>query len=99
MGGQDLAVATELDVRSDDIVGGTRTAAPKAGRYVSVAAKFWISFAFAVVWVTASVWLSLPWLHDLSDYITIGGAIIAVALVAYIPARLMSFMAMSLLLD
>jgi len=99
MGGPDLVVATEPDVRSDDFVGATRTASPKAWRYVSVAAKFWISFAFAMVWVSASVWLSLPWLHDLSSYITLGGAIVAVALVAYIPALLMSFMAMSLLLD
>src|SRR5262249_15491199 len=46
-----------------------------------------------------AVWLSLPWLHDLSGYITLAGAIVAITLVAYIPALLMSFMAMSLLLD
>jgi biofilm PGA synthesis N-glycosyltransferase PgaC len=96
---RDLAVATQLGVPSDDIVGRTRSAAPKSRRYVSVTAKFWISVAFAAVWVSGSVWLSLPWLHDLSEYVTMGGAIVAVALVAYIPALLMSFMAMSLLLD
>src|SRR4029077_5139186 len=72
---------------------------PKPGRYVSVAAKFGLSVAFAVAWVSGSVWLSLPWLRDLSGYVGEAGAIVVIALVAYIPALLMAFMAMSLLLD
>ena len=72
---------------------------PMAKWYLPVAAKFWISVSFGVVWVSGSVWLSLPWLRDLSGYVGEVGAIAAIALVAYIPALLMAFMAMSLLLD
>jgi biofilm PGA synthesis N-glycosyltransferase PgaC len=72
---------------------------PLATWYLPVAAKFWISVSFGLVWLAGSVWLSLPWIRDLSGYIGMVGAITAVALVAYIPALLMAFMAMSLLLD
>jgi biofilm PGA synthesis N-glycosyltransferase PgaC len=96
---QDLALENRLDLPDDDILRPAHAVAPKTKRYVSVATKFWISLTFAAVWVAGSVWLSLPWLHDLSGYITVFGAIVAVTLVAYIPALLMSFMAMSLLLD
>jgi biofilm PGA synthesis N-glycosyltransferase PgaC len=106
MSSQDLDFGTKQSVvpasgsvspTAADRVGEVR--AWRARRYVSVAAKFWISVAFALVWVSGSVWLSLPWLHDLNGYVAVGWAIVAVALVAYIPALLMSFMAMSLLLD
>ncbi len=75
------------------------TAAPRAARYISVAAKFWIAALFSVAWLGLAIWLSRPWLHDLADVVTLAGAIVIVTLVAYIPALLMSFMAMSLLLD
>src|SRR5436190_7662692 len=90
----DLAPAPE-----PDLLPGEGDPKPRSGRYVSVAAKFWLSVAFAVVWVSGSVWLSLPWLRDLSGYVGEAGAIVVVALIAYIPALLMAFMAMSLLLD
>ena len=48
--------------------------------YLPVAAKFWISVAFGVVWLAGSVWLSLPWLRDLSGYVGEVGAIAAVTL-------------------
>src|SRR5690242_4030256 len=67
--------------------------------YISVAAKFWIAALFTIAWLALSIWLCRPWLHDLAAYVTTAGAIVIVTLVAYIPALLMSFMAMSLLLD
>ena len=79
--------------------GGPAAPKPEATWYLSVAAKFWISVSFGLVWLAGSVWLSLPWLRDLSGYVGPVGAIAAVTLVAYIPAMLMAFMAMSLLLD
>src|SRR6476661_494124 len=78
---------------------GPGDARPRAKWYLPVAAKFWISVLFAVAWLAGSVWLSLPWLRDLRGYVGPFGAILAVTLVAYIPALLMAFMAMSLLLD
>lgn len=74
-------------------------ASPRAKWYLPVAAKFWISVVFGIVWLAGSVWLSLPWVRDLGDYVGLFGAITAITLVAYIPALLMAFMAMSLLLD
>src|SRR5580765_868771 len=74
-------------------------ATPRTRWYLPVAAKFFISVGFGIVWLAGSVWLSLPWLHDLAEYVGPVGAIVAVTLVAYIPALLMAFMAMSLLLD
>ena len=79
--------------------GGPAAPKPEARWYLPVAAKFWISVSFGFVWLAGSVWLSLPWLRDLSGYVGPVGAIAAVTLVAYIPALLMAFMAMSLLLD
>jgi biofilm PGA synthesis N-glycosyltransferase PgaC len=98
MGSSDVEVRPEARVGFDDIVASARPPIRKSV-YISVAAKFWISVCFGVVWVGGSVWLSLPWLHDLSGYVGWPGAVIVVALVAYLPALLMSFMAMSLLLD
>lgn len=99
MGSLGLEAGSKPSVVRDRDIDTAATPGPRAKRYVPVAAKFWISVAFAIVWVAGSVWLSLPWLHELSGYVSIWGAIAAVALVAYIPALLMSFMAMSLLLD
>ena len=78
---------------------GAAEQARRSKLYVSVAAKFWISVAFACLWVGGSVWLSLPWLRDLRGYVGEAGAIVIIALVAYIPALIMAFMAMSLMLD
>jgi biofilm PGA synthesis N-glycosyltransferase PgaC len=92
----ELLVAPESERRRSEI-----PADPPYGSkwYLSVAAKFWISVIFAALWVAGSVWLSLPWLRDLRGYVGEAGAIAIVALVAYIPALIMAFMAMSLLLD
>jgi biofilm PGA synthesis N-glycosyltransferase PgaC len=67
--------------------------------YVSVAVKFVISAAFAVLWTGAAIWLSLPWIHDLSRSAGTPAAWIIVALVAYLPGFIVALMAMSLILD
>jgi biofilm PGA synthesis N-glycosyltransferase PgaC len=78
-----------------------RSTEPRAPRklYISVAAKFAISAAVAAAWVTFAVWLSRPWLRDLSDVVGPVGAVLIVTLLAYVPGLIMSFMTMSLVLD
>jgi len=67
--------------------------------YLSVAVKFAIAVAFAVLWTGLALWLSLPWIVDLSRDIGAPAAWIIVALVAYLPGYVVALMAMSLILD
>jgi poly-beta-1,6-N-acetyl-D-glucosamine synthase len=80
--------------------GATRTEPPPPrGRYVPVTAKFVVAQALAVGWLGVSVWLSLPWVHELAGAITIVPAVLVVCLIAYLPGWLVAFLAISLLLD
>jgi poly-beta-1,6-N-acetyl-D-glucosamine synthase len=67
--------------------------------YVPVAVKFLAAQALAVGWLGVSIWLSLPWVRELADAITIVPAIVIICLVAYLPGWLVAFLAVSLLLD
>lgn len=62
-------------------------------------AKFAIAQAVALGWLALSIQLSLPWLRDLADVVTIVPAVVVVALIAYIPGWLVAFLAVSLVLD
>ncbi|WP_011393641.1 glycosyltransferase family 2 protein [Neomoorella thermoacetica] len=73
--------------------------APSTRRYISVAQKFWISQTGALVWVSLSVILSLPWLRDLSEVIGFVSAILVITFIAYVPGYLVAFLAVSLLVD
>jgi biofilm PGA synthesis N-glycosyltransferase PgaC len=80
--------------------GATRTEPPpRRRRYVPVTAKFVVALALAVGWLGVSVWLSLPWVHELAGAITIVPAVLVVCLIAYLPGWLVAFLAISLLLD
>jgi hypothetical protein len=76
---------------------------PRSGRrgrrYVSVGAKFLVAQAVALCWLGASVWLSLPWLHEFGSAIGLLPAVLVISLVAYLPGWLVAFLAVSLLLD
>ena len=86
-----MVAATEPDVRSDDIVGATLRVS-KAWRYLSVATAILGSQSRRRgLGLSVGVAVAGAVVDDLSRFITIEGAIIAVALVAYIPALLMSF--------
>jgi len=67
--------------------------------YVPVAAKFVLSLLFASGWTGAAIWISLPWVDDLSRYTGPWGALLIVGLVAYLPGFIVALMAMSLILD
>ncbi len=67
--------------------------------YAPVLLKFSIAFLLAGVWMTIGIVLSLPWLRELSGHLSFFPALIAIALMAYLPGHLMSFMFFSLVLD
>ena len=68
-------------------------------RYVSVRAKFWLACFGSVSWLLISVYLSLPWLSDLSDVLGPYLALYVIGFVAVIPGFMNAFIVLSLLLD
>lgn len=68
-------------------------------RYVSVRSKFIVSVAFALFWTSAAMWLSQPWITELSGVVGKPLAWVMIALVAYLPGFIVALMTMSLLLD
>jgi poly-beta-1,6-N-acetyl-D-glucosamine synthase len=80
----------------------TPTPAPVRGPrrfYVSVAGKFVLSVAFAIVWVGLSAWISMPWIDELTAAVNTFSAWLIVGLVAYLPGFIVALMVMSLILD
>jgi poly-beta-1,6-N-acetyl-D-glucosamine synthase len=67
--------------------------------YVSTTAKFWIALSIANLWTALSVWVSLSWIDELADHITLIPAIISVTLLAFVPGHLVAFLAAAVLLD
>jgi cellulose synthase/poly-beta-1,6-N-acetylglucosamine synthase-like glycosyltransferase len=79
-----------------------KSAAPAAsGRkfYLSVRAKFAITVTCSVLWAALSVYLSLPWTHDLAAYIGYPLAFTVIAGIAIIPGFMNAFMVAALILD
>ena len=68
-------------------------------RYVSVGVKFWVACIGSASWLFLSIYLSLPWLSDLSGVIGPYLAIYVIAFVAIIPGFMNAFIVLSLLLD
>jgi biofilm PGA synthesis N-glycosyltransferase PgaC len=80
----------------------TPAAAPGAVQrrlYVPVPWKLALAQVVALGWLGVSVWLSLPWLGDLTEAVGPVAAVLVIALVAYLPGWLVAFLATSLLLD
>lgn len=67
--------------------------------YFTVQKKFWFSHTISFGWLIFSIYLSLPWLYDLSDVVSMPGAIFIISGIAYIPGYMSSFLIISLLLD
>ncbi|WML44890.1 glycosyltransferase [Neobacillus sp. PS3-40] len=67
--------------------------------YIPVVWKFWIGQTAAILWVVFSIWLSLPWVNDLSQYVGKTISILIVMGLAYIPGYLNAFLVVGLLLD
>ncbi len=67
--------------------------------YLSVRAKFAISFTVSLGWMAVSIWLSLPWFDDLSRHIGALPAALLILFIAIVPGFMNFFMISSLLLD
>jgi biofilm PGA synthesis N-glycosyltransferase PgaC len=61
--------------------------------------KFWVSHAFSMGWVIFSIYLSLPWLKDLSSVVSLPLAILIIGGIAYVPGYMNAYLVISLLLD
>ncbi|MFL0362141.1 glycosyltransferase [Pseudobacillus sp. 179-B 2D1 NHS] len=73
---------------------------PKANHfYISIKMKFWISHAVSVGWMLFSIYLSLPWLENLSSIVSFPLALFIIGGIAYVPGYMNAFLIMSLLLD
>ncbi|MFT8362726.1 MAG: glycosyltransferase [Sporolactobacillus sp.] len=67
--------------------------------YLTVRTKFRISHAIAAIWLLISIYLSLPWLNDLSERISYPLALLVITGLAYIPGYMNVFLIISLVLD
>jgi len=67
--------------------------------YMPVLAKFVLAASGATLWLGLSMWLSLPWLHQIERLLGTAGAVLLIAFIAWIPGWLVAFLAASLLLD
>lgn len=67
--------------------------------YLSVNNKFIISHVFAIGWLIFSIYISNPWLKDLSNIVSFPIALMIIAGIAYIPGYMNAFLISSLLLD
>jgi biofilm PGA synthesis N-glycosyltransferase PgaC len=67
--------------------------------YLPLLGKFVISASAAALWAVLSVWLSLPWLHQLERAVGSAVAVVVIAFIAWIPGWLIAFLMASLMLD
>lgn len=67
--------------------------------YISVKIKFIMCLLISVVWLSLCTYLSLPWIRDLANYISIIPAIIIVFSIALMPGFMYMFLVSSYLLD
>ncbi|HEX5693729.1 MAG TPA: glycosyltransferase [Arenimonas sp.] len=74
-------------------------AARRPGFYIPVTAKFILLMVFALAWMAFSVWLSLPWLRELSLLAGLPLALVAIGFIAYLPGLMNAFLAGSILSD
>ncbi|MEP7156890.1 MAG: glycosyltransferase family 2 protein [Betaproteobacteria bacterium] len=68
-------------------------------RYINVRTKFAITLVMGSAWFAFSLWLALPWLHDLAAVANWPIAIFAVGGIALVPGFMNAFMIASLMLD
>lgn len=68
-------------------------------RYVPVITKFWIALLLGGLWLGLSIYLSIDWIHDLSEVTNLFIALFIIGGVAYVPGFFNAFLVVSVLLD
>lgn len=71
----------------------------KKSLYIPVKMKFVISHSFALLWAVISIALSVPWVKDLSEIVTLPLALLIITGIAYIPGYMNAFLVVSLIFD
>lgn len=71
----------------------------KNNRYIKLQYKFYIAHLVATLWLVLSIFLSIGWVKDLSELVSIYFSILIIAGIAYIPGYINVFNIVSLLLD
>ncbi|WP_244933672.1 glycosyltransferase family 2 protein [Neobacillus mesonae] len=68
-------------------------------RYLPVLWKFWLSHGISLGWMIFSIIISIPWVKELGEIVTLPAAIAIITGIAYIPGYLNAFLVVSLLFD
>jgi biofilm PGA synthesis N-glycosyltransferase PgaC len=72
---------------------------PRRRFYLRVRTRFAIATTTALAWAGFSAWISIPWVRDLGEVITLPLAIVVIACIAILPGYLNVQLVMSILLD
>ncbi len=67
--------------------------------YIPVKIKFLLSHLFALLWTGLSIYISVPWVNDLSAIVTMPLALLIITGIAYIPGYMNAFLVISLIFD
>ncbi|AMA72810.1 glycosyl transferase [Aneurinibacillus sp. XH2] len=67
--------------------------------YIPVSTKFWLSHFIAFLWMCFSIYISMPWLKDLSSIISFPFALLIIIGISYIPGYMNAFLVASLVFD
>jgi len=67
--------------------------------YIPVKMKFELSHLFALLWTGLSIYLSIPWVRDLAEIVTMPLSVFIITGIAYIPGYINAFMVISLIFD
>lgn len=67
--------------------------------HIPVKIKFVLSHLFALLWTVTSIILSIPWVKDLSEIVTLPLSLLIITGIAYIPGYINAFLVISLILD
>lgn len=71
----------------------------KKTHYISIKMKFTLSHLLAFLWTVISIIISIPWVGDLSEIVTLPIALVIIAGIAYIPGYMNAFLVVSLIFD
>ncbi|MED0680112.1 glycosyltransferase family 2 protein [Aneurinibacillus thermoaerophilus] len=67
--------------------------------YIPVSTKFGLSHFIAFLWMCFSIYISMPWLKDLSSIISFPFALLIIIGISYIPGYMNAFLVASLVFD
>jgi biofilm PGA synthesis N-glycosyltransferase PgaC len=67
--------------------------------YVRVRGKFTLAVLASLLWLLLTIWISIPWMHDLARLASWPVALFVIGGIALLPGAMNAFVAVSLLLD